>query len=81
MIMSTIGSVVPALDGRTAWKRPRPPVADTVAGAVRLYWRLYWEALRDGLEASRRYNELTTHGVAHDAAVRQVFAEHFDARR
>jgi len=41
--------------------------------------RTYWDALRDGLAAMRAYHDLTRRGVPHDAAVRRVLNEHFDA--
>jgi hypothetical protein len=41
--------------------------------------RLIAEAMRDGYVAARRYRELTAHGVPHDKAAAQVFAELYPA--
>lgn len=59
--------------GHAGW-RPfgQVSLATAVAGV-----RLYWEALRDGLAALRRYTELTSRGVSHQVAVREIFVEHF----
>jgi hypothetical protein len=40
---------------------------------------LYWDAMREGLAAAGKYQELTARGVPHDVAVRRVFNEHFGA--
>ena len=37
--------------------------------------RLIAEGMREGHVAARRYRELTAHGVPHDKAAAQVFAE------
>ena len=43
-------------------------------GLLSKVW-LIAEAMRDGHVAARRYRELTAHGVPHDKAAAQVFAE------
>ena len=43
-------------------------------GLLSKIW-LIVEAMRDGHLAARRYRELTAHGVPHDKAAAQVFAE------
>jgi hypothetical protein len=66
--MSTISSYEDALDflpGRA--KKTRRGLLSTV--------RLIAEAMREGHLAARRYRELTAHGVPHDKAAAQVFAE------
>lgn len=40
----------------------------------------YWNAARDGIAAAHDYETLTRRGVAHEEAVKRVFAEHFDRR-
>jgi hypothetical protein len=75
--MSTIASLPNAVGGHAAWKRQPRTVAATVSAAL----RLYWEAIGDGLAASRRYSELTARGVAHEVAVREIFAEGYFDRR
>ncbi len=42
--------------------------------------RIIAEGVREGLQAERRYYELTARGVAHADAARMVFAEHYQAR-
>jgi hypothetical protein len=76
MIMSTIESFVHASGGYAPRKRQGRAAAAAIVGAV----GLYWQAIRDGLAALRRYNQLTTRGVAHEAAVREIFVEHFCSR-
>ncbi len=71
--MSTMQSFVPSLSSASTWKRQGRSVIATFGRSV----GLYWEALRDGLAASRRYHELTGRGVEHKVAVRQIFDEHF----
>ena len=75
--MSTIASLFHAVGGHAVSKREPRAVAASVAAA----FRLYWEAVRDGLAASRRYSELTARGVPHQAAVREIFAEGYFDRR
>ena len=71
--MSTIKSFDDALDFYpAATERP------LLSRIGRTLW-IYATAMNDGLAAARAYNELTRRGVPHDAAVRQVFNEHFDA--
>jgi hypothetical protein len=69
MTMSTISSYDDALDflptAKTSRKRPN------LLGKV----RLVAEAMREGHQAARRYRELTSLGVPHDKAARQVFGE------
>ena len=64
--MSTISSFGDALGFQTA------PAKGT--GLLSKVW-LIAEAMRDGYVAARRYRELTAHGVPHDKAAAQVFAE------
>lgn len=52
----------------------------SISGGVLSGLRLYWDAIRDGSAALSRYNELTARGVPHDAAVREIFGEHFSPR-
>jgi hypothetical protein len=73
MNMSTIKSFDDALDFYPTAKEL--PLLSRIGRTL----RIYGTALRDGLAAARAYNELTRRGVPHDAAVRQVFNEHFDA--
>ena len=40
---------------------------------------LYWDAMREGLAAAGKYQELTARGVPHDTAVRRIFDDHFRA--
>ena len=66
--MSTISSYDDALDflpGRA--KNKTRGLLSTV--------RLIAEAMREGHVAARRYRELTAHGIPHDKAAAQVFAE------
>lgn len=71
--MNTIKSFDDALDFYPADNR-----VSTLSRFARGF-RLYWDALGDGLAAARAYNELMRRGVPHDAAVRQIFDAHFDA--
>jgi len=75
--MSTIASLFNAVGDRAARRHQHRSVVATLAAGL----RLYWEAVRDGLAASRRYSELTARGVAHQAAVREIFAEGYFDRR
>jgi hypothetical protein len=40
--------------------------------------RTTWDAIGEGLAASRRYHELTSRGMSHEQAASKVFFEHFD---
>jgi len=71
MIMSTIRSYDDALDFFPAAKR-EPPRFNLLATI-----RAVWEALGEGLAASRRYHELTARGMSHDQAAAKVFFEHY----
>ena len=73
IMMSTMQSFVPSLGSASTWKSQGRSAVATFSGSV----SLYWEALRDGLAASRRYQELMVRGVEHKVAVRQIFDEHF----
>jgi len=71
-------STIKTFDGATYhYQQPglRAELARIVAGI-----RIYWQAMDAGLEAARRYKDLTARGVVHDKAVREVFDEHFGAR-
>lgn len=74
--MSTMQSFVPSLGSPSTWTRQGLSAMATFLGSV----GTYWEALREGLAAARRYHELTTRGVEHSAAVRQIFDEHFASK-
>jgi hypothetical protein len=41
----------------------------------------FWDALRDGLAASRQYEELRSRGLSHDAALRQALGLGASPRR
>ena len=71
--MSTIKSFDDALDFYP--DAGHRPLLSRLGGAL----RVYWDALGDALAATRSYHDLTRRGVPHDAAVRRVFDEHFDA--
>jgi hypothetical protein len=57
------------ISGRRHCSRPA-----THSWPARSVLRMMWEALRDGLAAHRRYEELRSWGVAHDCALRQALA-------
>ena len=40
----------------------------------------YWSALQAGHAAARAYQELTARGIPHEAAVQQIFNDHFSGR-
>jgi hypothetical protein len=75
MIMSRISSYDDALDFMPAVgnKPPRRGLLETL--------RLFAEAMNDGLQAERRYYQLTAvHGVAPSEAAAKVFDEHYRGR-
>jgi hypothetical protein len=68
-IFPTETRVASAAGGRRRCARPAGPSWP----ARSVLWMMV-EALRDGLAAHRRYEELRSWGVAHDCALRQALA-------
>jgi hypothetical protein len=42
--------------------------------------RRAWDAIGEGFAASRRYHDLTAHGMSHEQAASKVFFEHYGNR-
>jgi len=74
MIMSTSTPYGETLEAYV--DTPRTP------GLGRLFYgvRTVWQAIGEGLAASRRYHELTSRGMTHEQAASKVFFEHFGSR-
>jgi hypothetical protein len=68
-ILSTATTAAEAAGGRRRCAQPAGPSWP----ARSVLWMMF-EALRDGLAAHRRYEELRSWGVAHDCALRQALA-------
>ena len=77
MIMSTITSFDEALRFYPSSKREP---GRSVPGRALAFARIVWRAFGESLDASRRYRQLTAHGVEPGAAAAQLFDEFYRAR-
>lgn len=75
--MSTITSFDEALSFYPSSKREP---GQTLPGRALAFARIVWRAFGEGLDASRRYHQLTAQGVEPGAAAARLFDEFYRAR-